>query len=1315
MNASLYQLVSKNIEDSIFIKDPEISFFKNTYKRHTNFSRGEYTIRFKNEVDFENTLVATIPHNGDLLRNITLVLVLPEIEFTPPQLTYEIVKKLLARYGITYTIPIDQLPLNIISSKDDFIDINKLIYQKYTDITANLVLSEQIKELLVNDFQPSMVTHQDYKRFVLNSILTTLDITNAIYLNYVFARIDDYFSSPEILANAQLIQQAFYYRLRGYNSAGIIFLPISTGNHLIDNFVLVSQFQFYPNTYFSLYSNVIFNNILATTYEYEEIVILGTQQYTNFNYTELDAYKLQQEFFQISGNNILVTNSFDYQVIQQNLIQFILANYNNNLILFNNLFTTLFNISTLFANKTDRLIGSNFTSTVTQFLISFENKTIFANSLFFANLYSGINSKYLTNVSFSNTKTCSFDKYAVHITQNIYNLNLLIVSDLNSAYVFSNDLFIPLISLVKASLFTTTTIINASLLQFAYILNYFPLIIIQDIYDLLYDYLLNKYQESTPLAPVNPIVGQFRTIFTLFAEALVTTVTPVLNVSDGEFQTCIDIINGNTTVTPPVDKFLMYLIRPENLINGQLSMDFIMNSYLDQLAIFITNNSLNADPANQTMQNIILSFFTTHVGLATYQSQNNRVYQITDITETGFGLFTGNVKADSVGYYIKSFAQTVYDNYNKMWSLFILDDFYYQNSVGMDFRTTLNTIINYATPNAGIIPTSAYYTDVDNNQLVNWYELNIQNVFDGTSTTIDSINNLFGIKINEFNTTFANYNNYQYGLMSKLVSLSSVYFSPTDIIMTQLTTLLNIQLQLLITSQNIIVTPVLGDIIIPNVSATFNSVRTPMDIINDILGDFYNSMTAVTNPYTAGTHLYQWYIDYSLDTVNIATKLHYNDIFNSFIVIYDNDYLTKRLSTIIQDYNNFDSETCVYQFIFDDLFLKTNISFLTNNIKSDFTNEQVYIQLLTNVNLIIAKDTLIQTDTYYDYASIDINTDLLGSILFNKIYNPNTYLEFAWNNNIGAKLIDKVELRIDDLLIDSYTGEWLYLYHQLYQNNLNKNFDKMMGNVKVLTNYTKTKKPKYSIFIPLLFCTKDIALPIVAIHNSRITVSVTLHSLCDVAKWNTQGVFRIQPKLNGYLIGEYIYVENKERDEITTFRHELLIEYTQTIKKIYRYSDLIYDVDAGGVTMQLTLPFRNCCKELIFTLRQPQNSLYYKYVIGNHAHNMVQQIKFKLFGNDMEMYKDSEYYNYCIPYDRYSGMPDDGIYVYPFSLHPLLKQQPSGSLNLSKADRLTVFISLNPIVVEDLKNNDAEILLTCYGVTYNILRVISSLAGLAFL
>lgn len=104
--------------------------------------------------------------------------------------------------------------------------------------------------------------------------------------------------------------------------------------------------------------------------------------------------------------------------------------------------------------------------------------------------------------------------------------------------------------------------------------------------------------------------------------------------------------------------------------------------------------------------------------------------------------------------------------------------------------------------------------------------------------------------------------------------------------------------------------------------------------------------------------------------------------------------------------------------------------------------------------------------------------------------------------------------------------------------------------------------------------------------------------------------------------------------------------------------------------------------------------------------NPVESARLQLNGHERFTERDGAYFNYVQPYQHFTCTPADGINVYSFALEPE-KHQPSGTCNFSRIDNTTLNVNLTA----GPTGNDT---VNIYTVNYNVLRVMSGMAGVAY-
>jgi len=107
--------------------------------------------------------------------------------------------------------------------------------------------------------------------------------------------------------------------------------------------------------------------------------------------------------------------------------------------------------------------------------------------------------------------------------------------------------------------------------------------------------------------------------------------------------------------------------------------------------------------------------------------------------------------------------------------------------------------------------------------------------------------------------------------------------------------------------------------------------------------------------------------------------------------------------------------------------------------------------------------------------------------------------------------------------------------------------------------------------------------------------------------------------------------------------------------------------------------------------------------------NPVVTAKLQLNGQDRFSEREGSYFDVVQPYQHHTRAPDCGINVYSFALRPE-EHQPSGSCNFSRIDNAVLQLVLSSGAVAGTATAKVRV----YAVNYNVLRVMSGMAGVAY-
>tara|TARA_B100000989_G_C19519986_1_gene463674 strand:- start:366 stop:1727 length:1362 start_codon:yes stop_codon:yes gene_type:complete len=395
-------------------------------------------------------------------------------------------------------------------------------------------------------------------------------------------------------------------------------------------------------------------------------------------------------------------------------------------------------------------------------------------------------------------------------------------------------------------------------------------------------------------------------------------------------------------------------------------------------------------------------------------------------------------------------------------------------------------------------------------------------------------------------------------------------------------------------------------------------------------------------------------------------------------------------------------------------------------------------------------------------ANISRKGDLIHKIYLQQEIKTGTQFKDEGNlKNYGYNFLKRVDLTIGSKLVDSHTSNWLETYVELTQPNEYGNFTSahnalfmnsssdingytatrfqsmcMAGGVgiyKTITHYTNSPAPAdptettsaslipskeqvtasgrnvdgvkpfinnngdlvndyaeylynnehHYIYTPLQFwfCRNiGLALPLIALQYNDVIIDIVFSNFITD---------NIENRLKMYV--DYIFLDTDERRRFSQISHEYLIEQVQIGTKGH-------DINQSNL-----LNFSHPVKELIWVSGDGSKADY-----GDKS--LIGQWTLEINGYDRFSLRDITYFTKQQVNDYHTGYggvtTKNSIAVYSFALNPE-DHQPSGTLNFS----IIKNIYLNCKLYNGQTSTDVY---TVYAINYNILRILSGQAGLAY-
>jgi hypothetical protein len=538
---------------------------------------------------------------------------------------------------------------------------------------------------------------------------------------------------------------------------------------------------------------------------------------------------------------------------------------------------------------------------------------------------------------------------------------------------------------------------------------------------------------------------------------------------------------------------------------------------------------------------------------------------------------------------------------------------------------------------------------------------------------------------------------------------------------------------------------------VKNIIGVYTTFDTPPNKItpSNFLERFglyaYNDITKLGNSYAN----YAGYLILQTDSLSNSISQTYTTL-DSIVTYLVSQLANKKINVInvpnIFKYNfittEFVSETHTFEYYNNTIYNNTLINIQNSLCLRVVQNNQ----LITDISTIHTNFLRAYNDEIRNYTGQNELNNQINAVSSLTSMSP----RYAWIEDLGHYIGQYYDLSINNVAIEKITCDWMNIWNEIsLPVGHKRGYNKMIGNVDELTNFTSIVKPKRQIKIPLKFYfnryqNTGMSIPMIGLLHSDVKLTIQLDKLENLIMTDplTKITSSGRPKLKLYLT--YVYLDNEERKVFAQSKHEYLVE--QQNYRSYSHS---------GTSFQTKINLSQPVKDL-FWVAQPlqniSNKQYFNYTMSKFYRlpknydrydevNPVTQLSRKLFKTLYAKYpnvpyiplyingiiKDAPLPDYSaiteseldlngqkrfdeerdlttkINFMRYSNIPVSGINVYSFARYPT-EYQPSGSCNFSQLG--DAFVSL--------KTEPGDYSVKFIARNYNLLRIMGGQAGLAF-
>jgi hypothetical protein len=1127
------------------------------------------------------------------------------------------------------------------------------------------------------------------------------------------------------LTNSDKVQKSVYAK----------FLNKIIGN---DKQYIDDNILFYHNIGLTSFNNnTLAKNIFDDTLNME---------YTDISkYEHTDSYKIYTDYFLSGTNNIVIDSQEDGNRIVSSLLGNIKWNIKKNIIQFKNFIKILEN-NRSYDPSTDDTTPKYFRMGYYKTFKALSGNNFDGSGEF--GIVNSLNNLKLSN-NFNNMLTANelasepddithyFGETVNTITQQFDNKNRNIFRDNTYLKYFQN------ITLWKKISMSVQFPNEYKLLNNLYLMNFIPLQVVSDIHAMVKDYV----EGSSIYSQYSNIITFAQSEIDSIRNQIINNMTLKIQNSNNDLMSYISEINTEFKNTN--DVLLTGIFRSENLfsiypidditdVQGEnttnlLPLEYVIVKFIERYNYKIRNSNIPND-AKINLKNfikyIIDRFRVPLNNFPSYSAYMNNNFTFYKIEESdGHSTATEPMYCEAISSIWYNISNSLVTNFNNLFNESFLSE-----NVHINLGSVMtNTFAKYKE----FMQTLILQPDITN---LDYYRLRISRSNDAYDPTNP---NDLGYPDDPSDPNKANYNTLYYRInkqlnlfnekisyyekMSNLLQVRNISVNRSKNYFRSFNDIINILYNTINTNKDIYFPndPSLQDTAITIMNNTKSELELTekgfIDII-DILKNDLSNLYSNYNPYSEdiNPNLYAWHQSFINSNVEYGENLidKINNKFNEIIGSISRTDTSKLYSdnTIAKIYDKFSNELFAEQYLADYLLKQSNLLVFVNAIGETWNATNIafnkiyqvqYDSVINILNYVAVPST--STDIWkYEGSKLDnVLTNLTGTKL------P----KFAWASYLGYAFIDYVSVKIGGQEIDRQTGEWMYLYSQMNgkkEHERGKNI--IIGNTSDMYTYDTNKKPEKHLYIPLEFWFCRHAgefLPLVALKYTDIEIEVKLKKLEDIAQWETPVIFK-EPKLKCKLLCDYYYTEEEERKIIAETKHEYLIETMQYSGDIIKSKSDIVDSD-----IEVKLKFPDMCKQMFWVTKFSNNVFdiqdYWNYTYDINGTNIipVNKAKIRFNGRDRETFKDYKYYTNIQPYGSNYASLNNGMFMYNFALHPQWLQ-PSGAVNLTKIPELSIMLTMNPLIIEQMQNNKLTFRIGVYRTSYQVLRVMSGMAGLAF-
>jgi hypothetical protein len=273
--------------------------------------------------------------------------------------------------------------------------------------------------------------------------------------------------------------------------------------------------------------------------------------------------------------------------------------------------------------------------------------------------------------------------------------------------------------------------------------------------------------------------------------------------------------------------------------------------------------------------------------------------------------------------------------------------------------------------------------------------------------------------------------------------------------------------------------------------------------------------------------------------------------------------------------------------------------------------------------------------------------------------------------DVGRAIIETVTLEAGSVQYDVLWPEFMHSWEELTIRS-ELHLGRLTGKANNDATLEDWAKQTQRLYIPLEFYfQRDYAkaIPMISLHLTDLKVKVKTKAKVDIISPTYAFTDSTDALIsNMFLLGEFIYLGDTERDIFARSRHKYLITQNQRT---------VHSVAANATTTSIPIHFNHPTQEFLVINRTQANTTAKNWFnfsgqeVGQYAGEAFVTMGITLNNNDRVKPRDPLYFRCLQPSEHHTRISDKHIYVYSIAIAPEATA-PTGSLNLSRIENTRI-------------------------------------------